>query len=115
MTIAGGAVSYAPPPTPEPSTASRTGLEGKPPNIGTLDRKPGAAWHRPPVRQGRTVGDNQLYWGGRQINEKRTERRQEEERDARAGKLASDMELGRENLGVGGRKEGPEPSVEYST
>ena len=28
MTIAGGAVSYAPPPTPEPSTASRTGRGG---------------------------------------------------------------------------------------
>ena len=33
---------------------------------------------------GRTAGDNRRYWGGRQINEKRTERRQEEEREMHA-------------------------------
>ena len=33
---------------------------------------------------GRTAGDNRRYRGGRQLNEKRTERRQEEERDMHA-------------------------------
>ena len=33
---------------------------------------------------GRTAGDNRRYWGGRQINEKRTERRQEEGREMHA-------------------------------
>ena len=33
---------------------------------------------------GRTAGDNRRYWGRRQINEKRTERRQEEEREIHA-------------------------------
>ena len=36
-------------PTPEPSTASRTGRGGKTPNIRTLVRTTGSAWHRPPV------------------------------------------------------------------
>ena len=44
-----GHVSYAPPPTPEPSTTSRKIRGGKPSNVVTLDRTPGAAWHRPPV------------------------------------------------------------------
>ena len=30
---------------------------------------------------GRTADENRHYWGGRQINNKRTERRQEEERE----------------------------------
>ena len=47
---------------------------------------------------GWTVGDNRRYWWGRQINDKRTERRQEEDRDARAGKMSGDMDLGRGNL-----------------
>ena len=39
QTIAGGAVSKAPPPTPEPSTASRTGQgDGTPTTIGSLGR-----------------------------------------------------------------------------
>ena len=32
----------------------------------------------------RTAGDNWRYWVGRQINDKRTERRQEEEREMHA-------------------------------
>ena len=32
--------------------------------------------------------------GGRQVKDKRTERRQEEDRDARAGKLVVDKEIG---------------------
>ena len=40
--IAGGAVSYAPPPTPEPSTTSRTVRGGKPANGGTLGLTPAA-------------------------------------------------------------------------
>ena len=55
-----------------------------------------------------TTGDTRR---GRQLNKKRTEMRQEEERDARAGKLLGDMELERGNLG-GGREGGQEPSVE---
>ena len=48
---------------------------------GSLGRTAEAAWHRPPASFGRTAGDNRRYWGGYQINEKRTERRQEEERE----------------------------------
>ena len=33
---------------------------------------------------GRTAGDNRRYWDGRKINEKRTERRQEEGREMHA-------------------------------
>ena len=40
-TIAGGAVSFAPPPTPKPSTPSRTGRGGCNPADGTLGRTPG--------------------------------------------------------------------------
>ena len=62
-----GAVSKDPPPTPEPSTASRTGQgESTRTTIGSLGRTAGAAWHRPPVSFGRTAGDNRRYWGGDQ-------------------------------------------------
>ena len=37
----GGAVSYAPPPTPEPSTTSRTCRGGKPSNRGTQESNQG--------------------------------------------------------------------------
>ena len=40
--ITGGAVSYAPPPTPEPSTTSRTDWGGEPANVGTLGLTPAA-------------------------------------------------------------------------
>ena len=49
----------------------------------------------------RTVGDNRRYRGGRQINNKRTERRQEEERDTRVGNCFVGMDLGQGNLGGG--------------
>ena len=42
MTIAGGAISFAPPPTPKPSTTIRTGREGGcKPSYVTLDSTPG--------------------------------------------------------------------------
>ena len=60
--IEGGAVSYAPTPTPEPSTTSHTGLGGKLSYVRTLDREPGAG-HWPEVcrkADGRTTGDHAL-------------------------------------------------------
>ena len=54
---------------------------------------------------GRTAGDNRRSWGVRQLNET-TDREEARggERDARAGKVAVDMELGRGNLGGGGER-----------
>ena len=48
-TITGGAVSFAPPPTPNPITTSRTGRGGGGANLhfGPLDRKPGEDFGRP--------------------------------------------------------------------
>ena len=114
-------IGGAPSPTPlhpHPSQVppvAQVGGGGKPSNIGTPDRTPGAAWHRPPVSRtgGRRVTTG-ATGGGRQLNDKRTERRQEEERDARAVNFSGDMELRQENLG-GGREGGPEPAVESST
>ena len=37
------------------------------------------------------------------------------ERDSRAGKVAVDMELGRGNLGGGGERGGPQPSMDHNT
>ena len=51
----------------------------------------------------RTASDNRRYWG-RLLNEKTDgEEARGGERDARAGKVVVDMELGRVNLGGGGR------------
>ena len=88
MTIGGGNVSYASPPTPKPSTTSRTGQWGKPSNIGTLDRTAGAAWHRPPVSRtdGRQVTTGAT--GGTATKQKTDgEEARGGERDAHAGKL----------------------------
>ena len=38
-------------------------------------------------KYGQTAGDNWRYWGGRQINGKRMERRQEEEREMHAREI----------------------------
>ena len=57
----------------------------------------------PAVSQfGRTAGKNRRSWGGRQLN-KTTDREEARggERDACAGKVVVDMELGRGNLGKG--------------
>ena len=68
-TIAGGAVSFAPPPTPKPSTTSRTGRGGVQTCIGPLDRKPGEDFGRPSVgwlntSDGQTMKDQTLLEGG---------------------------------------------------
>ena len=61
---------------------------------------------------GRMAGDNRRYWGGRQLNETTDgEEARGGERDARAGKVAEDMEIGRGNLGGGEREGGPQPSM----
>ena len=51
---------------------------------------------------GHTAGDNRRYWGGTE-NKLNTDGEEARggERDARAGKVAEDMELGRGNLGGG--------------
>ena len=77
-----------------------------PTNIGTLERTPGAAWHRPPASSGGqrvTTGAT----GGKK-NKRKTDGEETRggERDARAGKVAVDMELGRGNIGGGGEKGG---------
>ena len=55
---------------------------------------------------GRTTGDNRSSWVGRQINDKRTERRQEEEGEMLArGNWLKTRSSVRGNLG-GGREEG---------
>ena len=50
----------------------------------------------------RTAGDNRRYWGGRKINDKRTERRQDVEREmhARANWMKTWSPM-RGNLGAG--------------
>ena len=54
---------------------------------------------------GRTAGDNRRYWGGRLLNGKTDgEEARGGERDARAGKVNVEMELGRGNLGGGGER-----------
>ena len=52
---------------------------------------------------GRTAGDNRRPWGGQQMNDKRTERRQEEEGEMH-GQIDWRQEA-RGNIG-GGREEG---------
>ena len=108
--IGGVTVSYAPPPTPDPSTANRTDWGGKPPNTGKLDRTPGAAWQRPPVSR---TGGRWVTTGatGGTANKRKTDREEARggERDARAVKLFQDMELGRGNPG-GGREVVLDPS-----
>ena len=106
-TIAGGAVSSAPPPTPEPSNASRIGQGGACPQpIGTLERTTGAAWHRPPVRS----GERQVTTGatGGTTTKRKTDGEEARggERYARAGKATGDMELRWGNLGGGGERGG---------
>ena len=87
----GGAVSYAPPLTLEPSTTSRTGRRGKPSNIGTLGIQHGTGRQSVIREDGR----------GQPASGERTEKRETDEeearggeRDARAGKLVVDKELG---------------------
>ena len=60
---------------------------------------------------GRTAGDNRRYWGEGNKRQMDGEEARGGERDARAGKVAVDMELRRGNLG-GGERGGPEPSVD---
>ena len=65
---------------------------------------------------GRTAGDNRRYWGGRQINEKRTERRQEEEREMHAREICLETRsLGGGISGGGGERGGPESHGEHIT
>ena len=53
---------------------------------------------------GRMAGDNRRYWGRRLLKEKTDgEEARGGERDARAGKVVVDMELGGGNLGGGER------------
>ena len=61
----------------------------------------------------RTAGDNRRSWGGKTHKRKTGgEEARDGERDAHAGKVAEDMELGRGNLGRGERGRGPQPSME---
>ena len=72
---------------------------GTPTNTGTLERTPGAAWHRLPV----SSGGRRVTTGatGGTTNKRKTDGEEARggEKDARAGKVAVDMELGRGNLG----------------
>ena len=61
---------------------------------------------------GRAAGDNRCPWGGRQINDKRTERRQEEEgemhgkidcRQGARGNLGGRREEGTRSISEGGK------------
>ena len=74
-----------------------------PKNIGTLERTPGEAWHRPPFRSGgRRVTTGAT---GGKSNKRKTDGEEARggEIDARAGKVARDMELGLRNLRGGER------------
>ena len=86
---------------------------GEPSNIGTLDRTPGAAWHRPPVSH---TGGRKVTTGATRgtANKQQTDEveAREGERDACAGKLAEDMELGAGEYWRRDRGGGAEPSVD---
>ena len=64
----------------------------------------------------RMAGDNRRSWG--ETTHKRKTGGEEArggERDARAGKVAEDMELGRGNLGGGGGREGGTTAINGPT
>ena len=74
-----------PPPTPKPSTTSRTGRGGQTLKHQDARQDTGGSMASAASHSyGRTAGDNRRYRGGRQLNKKRTERRQEEEREMHA-------------------------------
>ena len=115
----GGHRLLRPSTTPEPSTTSFTGRWGKPSHIGTLERQPGAAWHRPPVSRtgGRRVTTDAP--GGGTASKRQTDREEARggERDARAGKLAEEKELGagESRRGERGRDQGHQWKGKRST
>ena len=70
-------------------------------------------WHRPPVR-GADGGGQMTFLGGDDtyLNENgRRGGKRRIERDARTGKVAEEMELGRGNLGEGEREGVPQSSM----
>ena len=78
-----------------------------------MDRTPGTVVrHRPPVRGADGGGQMTFLGGTTYLNENGRRGGKRRERDARTGKVAVDMELGRGNLGVGEREGGPQSSVE---
>ena len=78
-----------------------------------MERTTGAAWHRPPVSSGGRRATTGATEGKTTKRKTDGEEARGGERDARAGKVVVDMELGRGNLG-GGREGGPQPSMDHN-